>query len=587
MLDTPNEAAFDRITALAARLFGVPMALVSLIDEDRQWWKSCVGVEGQEAERDTAFCAHAILSDGPLIIADATTDIRFRDNPAVLGEPFVRFYAGAPLTNADGYNVGTLCIVDTQPRTLDAEQVATLVDLSRVIVDELELRLGYRTRALFQKVCEMSPDLLYIFDRVQQRRTFLGRGLTETLGYDARVPLPELLDEIVHPEDRSELQRHRDEVGTAAETVERTYRLRDVRGDYRWFLLREGVFERAADGSAAEVLGIATEITGLKNTQLALSRSRELAAERVRVLEAVLDGAGEGIVVADASGRFTVFNPAARRIVGLPANGPVPETWPREYRVFVRDGSAPIPAESLPLARALRGEPTDKVELLLRYEGGRDALLRVTGRPLHDDAGSPCGGIVTFNDVTALCAAEAELARLAVTDTLTGVPNRRAFDERFALLVAEGGRGRSFALALADVDHFKEVNDTHGHAMGDEVLVRVARTLQGSVRKTDFVARFGGEEFCVLFSDVDESQALRLTNNLRCQLGTEHCPVPVTVSFGICANRPGERTDTSALLRAADRALYAAKHEGRNRVIVAQLSAGESFPIVGKATARA
>src|SRR6185436_5048506 len=93
VLDTPHEAAFDRITTLATRLFQVPIALVTLIDRDRQWFKSCVGLEGHETGRDVAFCAHAILSKEPLIVHDATHDERFADNPHVLDDPYVRFYA--------------------------------------------------------------------------------------------------------------------------------------------------------------------------------------------------------------------------------------------------------------------------------------------------------------------------------------------------------------------------------------------------------------------------------------------------------------------------------------------------------------
>jgi GAF domain-containing protein len=102
------------------------MALVSLIDADRQRWKSCIGVEGEGTERDAAFCAHAILSSAPLVVEDATRDPRFADNRFVTGDPFVRFYAGAPLTSSDGFQLGTLCIVDTRPRRLTDAQLATL-----------------------------------------------------------------------------------------------------------------------------------------------------------------------------------------------------------------------------------------------------------------------------------------------------------------------------------------------------------------------------------------------------------------------------------------------------------------------------
>jgi PAS domain S-box-containing protein len=143
ILDTPPEAAFDRITKLAARLFDMPIALISLVDESRAWFKSCVGFGASEVPRDNTLCSFAVLTDEPLIVPDTRLDNRFACNPFVQSEPGVRFYAGAPLLSHDGFNLGTLCLLNGQPRDpLTAEQQATLVDLAAMVVDELELRLA-------------------------------------------------------------------------------------------------------------------------------------------------------------------------------------------------------------------------------------------------------------------------------------------------------------------------------------------------------------------------------------------------------------------------------------------------------------
>ena len=143
ILDTPPEAAFDRITTLAARLFDMPTALISLVDESRTWFKSCIGFDAHEVPRDATLCSFAVLTDQPLIIPDTRLDERSACNPFVQSKPEVRFYAGAPLLSHDGFNLGTLCLLDTQPRdSLTAEQQATLVDLAAMVVDELELRLA-------------------------------------------------------------------------------------------------------------------------------------------------------------------------------------------------------------------------------------------------------------------------------------------------------------------------------------------------------------------------------------------------------------------------------------------------------------
>jgi phosphoribosyl 1,2-cyclic phosphodiesterase/CheY-like chemotaxis protein len=137
VLDTPTEERFDRYTRVAAALFDVPIVLVSLVDRDRQWFKSRHGLDVEETSRDTAFCAHAILEPTVLQIPDALQDARFADNPLVTGPPRVRFYAGAPLTAADGSRVGTLCLLDHRARHLDEPQLGLLRDLADLVEAEL------------------------------------------------------------------------------------------------------------------------------------------------------------------------------------------------------------------------------------------------------------------------------------------------------------------------------------------------------------------------------------------------------------------------------------------------------------------
>ena len=168
ILDTPAEQGFDDLTAVAAQVCDVPIALVSLIDGERQWFKSKVGLCVSETSRDAAFCAYAIQRDEPLIIRDATLDPRTQDNPLVTGEPFIRFYAGVPLRNADGFALGTLCVIDTRPRDLSAAQLRALQTLARQAVTALErhrqsaaaLRVG---RAMGRSRFRVGPAVLGTF----------------------------------------------------------------------------------------------------------------------------------------------------------------------------------------------------------------------------------------------------------------------------------------------------------------------------------------------------------------------------------------------------------------------------------------
>jgi diguanylate cyclase (GGDEF)-like protein/PAS domain S-box-containing protein len=147
VLDTAAEATFDRVTLLASRLLDVPIALLSFVDDNRQWFKSKRGLEAQETVRDTAFCAHAILSDDVFVVSDALEDVRFRDNPLVREHPKIRAYAGAPLTTPRGFKIGTICAIDHEPRNFSREQIDALRALAALAMEALELRLA-RTQAV-------------------------------------------------------------------------------------------------------------------------------------------------------------------------------------------------------------------------------------------------------------------------------------------------------------------------------------------------------------------------------------------------------------------------------------------------------
>jgi signal transduction histidine kinase len=169
ILDTPPDGAFDRITALAARIFDVPISIVSIVDSDRIWFKSRRGVGVDEIGRDPGLCASAILQYEPWVVTDATVDPRTLANPLVVGELGLRFYAGVPLTTREGYNLGTLNVIDTEPREVTGAEIATLEDLAAIVIDEMELRLAAR--------------------REEQRLELLRSEFAATASHQLRTPL--------------------------------------------------------------------------------------------------------------------------------------------------------------------------------------------------------------------------------------------------------------------------------------------------------------------------------------------------------------------------------------------------------------
>jgi len=184
VLDTIPEEVFDDLTELAARICEAPIALITLVDEDRQWFKSKVGVTDNETSRDISFCAHAILQSDLFIVPDATKDQRFAHNPLVTSDPKIRFYAGAPLITPDGHALGTLCVIDKVPRELRPDQKTGLRVLARHVMTQLELRRRSQALAHAHKERERAQSHL---DKARAQLAELRRQLRRR---KARAPGP-------------------------------------------------------------------------------------------------------------------------------------------------------------------------------------------------------------------------------------------------------------------------------------------------------------------------------------------------------------------------------------------------------------
>ncbi|MBO0333486.1 GAF domain-containing sensor histidine kinase [Sneathiella sp. CAU 1612] len=184
ILDTAQETSFDSITRIISKTIGVPISLVSLVDEHRQWFKSHYGVDVRETSRDMAFCAHAILHEEVLVVENALEDVRFHDNPLVTGDPSIRFYAGAPLITPDGFKIGTLCAIDRKPRELSDDHETLLKELASIVIDEMELR---RARQEALKNNEILESKIAELMDTQERLEMQGVALVELAENEARL----------------------------------------------------------------------------------------------------------------------------------------------------------------------------------------------------------------------------------------------------------------------------------------------------------------------------------------------------------------------------------------------------------------
>lgn len=301
ILDTPPEEDFDSLTALASQITSAPLAFISLMDADRQWFKSRIGVTELETPRKIAFCAHAILQPGVFIVPDAREDWRFAGNPLVTGTLGIRFYAGVPLVTAEGLALGTLCVADREPRTLTAEQQESLRALGRQVVAQLVLRrqaallrtaLEERTKAmtalqeryqLVQRIADALPEVLYIFDLTEEKVIFSNQQVQAVLGYEAtEIQRQEVsfFKTVLHAEDWpafvTRLEQYR--AAKMGEVLECVYRARCANGEWRWLHSRDTVLTQHADGTPQLILGVAQDITEKTRGESALLDGVQIAA---------------------------------------------------------------------------------------------------------------------------------------------------------------------------------------------------------------------------------------------------------------------------------------------------------------------
>lgn len=220
ILDTGAEERFDRITRMAARLFRVPISLVSLVDADRQWFKSRYGLDATESPRAISFCAHTLPTGKPLVVEDARRDERFADNPAVADDPNVRFYAGVPIEGPGGHRLGTFCVVDTKPRAFSEDELEVLQDLAAIVQSEIHdsdaraAREEARRRAAELAARERELELLKRLD--DERRAFVNGA-----AHAFRTPLTPLAAQV---EALKVLLGHDERVRAAAERIDRQVR---------------------------------------------------------------------------------------------------------------------------------------------------------------------------------------------------------------------------------------------------------------------------------------------------------------------------------------------------------------------------
>lgn len=285
VLDTAYEPVFDAITRLAATICGVPIALISLVDHDRQWFKSVQGLPGvTQTPRDLAFCAHAILGGELMEVADAALDQRFHDNPLVTGDPMIRFYAGMPLVDLGGYGLGTLCVIDRHPRTLNEHQRAMLGELAVVVMKLLESRRTEVRAGQLGALLQQSIGHIYVADAASLRIEEASKGALSGTGYTETDIRERLLTDLLADFPGGIGQRP-GLIVDADVLDERMIETRCTRRDGSQFPLQLSVNTvRAADGSAQALICVGLDASERQRHEAML---RNLVREKEALLREV------------------------------------------------------------------------------------------------------------------------------------------------------------------------------------------------------------------------------------------------------------------------------------------------------------
>jgi diguanylate cyclase (GGDEF)-like protein/PAS domain S-box-containing protein len=560
---------FDAITKLASEVCGTAISLISLVDEQRQWFKANVGLEGTtETHRDLAFCAHVILQNEIMEVADATQDSRFSANPLVTGEPNIRFYAGASIVLADDLNIGTLCVIDREPKVLNAYQKSILTGLAAITSKALQVREAsinaIETKASnLAAIIEGSEDAI-ITKSLEGVVTSWNKSAESMFGYSADEVIGQSIT-MLFPKNKV------DEEIFLLKKIKNNQHIKHYQTERlkkNGELIQLSVALSPIKNAVGEIIGvskIARDVSLQKQLEHALAGEHE----RLRV---TMDSIGDAVITTNKNGNVQYLNPIAQGLTGWNASE----------------------ARGLPLQQVFnivnettRTRCMNPVDLCLTEDrivglanhtilisrDGTEYGIEDSASPIRDAEGKTIGVVLVFHDVTVQRRMANELAYRATHDTLTGLVNRGEFEGRLKKFVNESrGLDLQNALMYIDLDQFKVINDTCGHSAGDALLKEVGRIMQSCVRSTDTLARIGGDEFAVILLNCETEKAMAIAKKI-CRSIDEFRFVfneqrfRIGASLGLVMIDKSWTSDTS-LMQAADNACYEAKRAGRNRVHV-------------------
>lgn len=569
-IDGSTDQVFDGITALAANIFDAPISGICIAEEAVLLFIGRCGFKSQSVSRVGSLCNHALECDDVFCVPDVFLDERFSKNPLYTSGKGIRFYAGVPLTDSDGFRIGVLSIKDTKTRNaLTARENALLKGLAQIVIERLDrLRMVDKLSSAEAAACSAAAKAAEANARLRNAIEFLPEAII-MMDAEDRIVLwnkryedmfPEIIELITPGLTYEELLKASLNSGKYLDVI-------DPDGPEAWFAQRPAEHKVKCDATEHFLAGNRviryeqhrTSDGGAICTRVDVTEAKR----REESFRSLFFANPQPMGVYDLEDhRMLDINDAAlahfgfskKQVLGMTAA----EFSPPEHRE--RN------VELISSANEIDSEQHDAI--LWRADGSHFTAI-IQSKRIDYMGKKACLAAVT--DVTEKRRQEEHIHHLAHHDSLTGLPNRFSFDKHLkSLLDVPISDSATFALLLVDLDDFKNVNDTLGHPVGDELIVAVAKRLRSCVRETDFVARLGGDEFALILPMVDnitqdiEFLADIIVTEIAETFDIEGHRINIGVSVGMTF-APRDGANSAILLQNVDLALYRAKSVGRGR----------------------